>query len=99
MRNFCVGVAVSRTIWVSASVLSRMYFVSAEHSQSWVVSTPVSPLPPRMRCLPPHVHALSLFIKGNLTTHNGNYILIIIIIIIICFPIIQQDDQKQGGEI
>eukprot|EP00957_Ditylum_brightwellii_P099499 7579264-Ditylum_brightwellii.AAC.1 len=46
MRNFCVGVGVSCTIWVSASVLSRMYFAKAYHSQSWVVSTPVSPLSP-----------------------------------------------------
>eukprot|EP00957_Ditylum_brightwellii_P075282 5720718-Ditylum_brightwellii.AAC.1 len=50
MRNFCVGVAVSCTIWVSASMLSRMYFAKSEHLQSWVVSTPVSSLPPRMQC-------------------------------------------------
>eukprot|EP00957_Ditylum_brightwellii_P052441 3976945-Ditylum_brightwellii.AAC.1 len=31
-------------IWVSASVLSRMYFAKVEHSQSWVVSAPVRPL-------------------------------------------------------
>eukprot|EP00957_Ditylum_brightwellii_P106698 8139394-Ditylum_brightwellii.AAC.1 len=40
IRNFCVGVVVSCNIWVSASVILRMYFASAEHSQSWVVSTP-----------------------------------------------------------
>eukprot|EP00957_Ditylum_brightwellii_P174742 13304748-Ditylum_brightwellii.AAC.1 len=40
MRNFCISVAVSRTIWVSASMLLRMYFAKAEHLQSWVVSTP-----------------------------------------------------------
>eukprot|EP00957_Ditylum_brightwellii_P036760 2784010-Ditylum_brightwellii.AAC.1 len=49
MRNFCIGMGVSRTIWVSSSMLSRMYFDKAKHSQSWVVSTPVSPLPPRMQ--------------------------------------------------
>eukprot|EP00957_Ditylum_brightwellii_P139086 10601347-Ditylum_brightwellii.AAC.1 len=49
-RNFCVGADVSCTIWVSASVLLRVYFARAENSQSWVVSTPVSPLPPHVQC-------------------------------------------------
>eukprot|EP00957_Ditylum_brightwellii_P146426 11149036-Ditylum_brightwellii.AAC.1 len=49
MRNFCVDIAVSCTIWVSASVLSRMYFAKVDHSQSWVVSTPASPLPLRVQ--------------------------------------------------
>eukprot|EP00957_Ditylum_brightwellii_P089616 6825324-Ditylum_brightwellii.AAC.1 len=50
MRNFCVSVGLSRTIWVSASMLLRMYFAKVEHSQSWMVSTPVRPLPPRVQC-------------------------------------------------